>query len=309
MRRFYRALSALGSPRAQWALGGRRARPAVDGRGGPAVVPRGRRPGRRAAADVRARAGRMGGLPVLRRGLPRQRRLPEDRADPLGPHRRRLGRDRRGVLRADHRARLAVGPPGLGHLVDLGPKADHDRVLLLIYAGYLSLRKVADSPARRARWSAVVGVVGFIDVPIVHMSVVWWRSLHQQATVLRPGHARPSPAACWRPCSLAFVVFSLAYGYLMAVRHAGRTAGGPGALPVSSLSTPRARRPQPAGPRSPRPATPATVRRPQCMTSPTWRRGMRRPGGGRRLPLAPRGPDCGGPATCTQPRRPGAGRR
>ena len=105
----------------------------------------------------------------------------------LGPGRGVVGRDRRDLLRADDRARLAVGAPGLGHLVDLGPAADDDRVLLLIYVGYLSLRRVADSPTRRARWSAVVGVVGFVDVPIVHMSVVWWRSLHQQATVLRPG--------------------------------------------------------------------------------------------------------------------------
>ena len=103
--------------------------------------------------------------------------------------------------------------------------------MLLIYAGYLSLRRVADSPARRARWSAVVGVVGFIDVPIVHMSVVWWRSLHQEATVLRPG--TPTIAGSMlATLLLAFLVFSVAYGYLMAVRLRVGRLEERGAVPV-----------------------------------------------------------------------------
>jgi heme exporter protein C len=88
----------------------------------------------------------------------------------------------------------------------------------------------------------VVGVVGFIDVPIVHMSVVWWRSLHQQATVLRPG--TPTIAGSMlATLLLAFLVFSVAYGYLMAVRLRVGRLEERGAVPVSA---PRARRPQPA---------------------------------------------------------------
>ncbi|HEY7173897.1 MAG TPA: hypothetical protein VH442_03180, partial [Micromonosporaceae bacterium] len=94
------------------------------------------------------------------------------------------------------------------------------------------------------RWSAVVGVVGFIDVPIVHMSVVWWRSLHQQATVLRPG-APTIAGSMLATLLLAFVAFSLAYGYLMAVRMRVGRLEDRSALPVSELSTPRARRPRP----------------------------------------------------------------
>jgi len=118
-------------------------------------------------------------------------------------------------------------------------------VLLLIYVGYLSLRKVADSPARRAKWAAVVGIVGFIDVPIVHQSVVWWRSLHQQATVLRLG--APTVAGSMLATLLfAFVAFSLAYGYLMAVRMRVGRLEDRSAVPVSSRPAPRARRPRPA---------------------------------------------------------------
>ena len=109
------------------------------------------------------------------------------------------------------------GRPVWGAWWTWDPRLTTTAVLLLVYVGYLSLRQVADSPSRRARWSAVVGVVGFLDVPIVHMSVVWWRSLHQEATVLRPG-AHTMAGSMLAALLLATVAFSTAYAYLMAVR-------------------------------------------------------------------------------------------
>ena len=52
-------------------------------------------------------------------------------------------------------------------------------VLFLIFVGYLALRAFVDDTDQRARWSAAVGVIGAINVPIVYMSVTWWRTLHQ----------------------------------------------------------------------------------------------------------------------------------
>jgi heme exporter protein C len=52
-------------------------------------------------------------------------------------------------------------------------------VLFLIFVGYLALRAFVDDPHRKARWSAAVGAIGAINVPIVYMSVKWWRTLHQ----------------------------------------------------------------------------------------------------------------------------------
>jgi heme exporter protein C len=52
-------------------------------------------------------------------------------------------------------------------------------VLFLILAGYLALRALIDDRDRRAQWSAVVGILGAINVPIVYMSVRWWRTIHQ----------------------------------------------------------------------------------------------------------------------------------
>jgi heme exporter protein C len=52
-------------------------------------------------------------------------------------------------------------------------------VLFLIFVGYLALRSFVDDASQRARWSAAVGAIGAINVPIVYMSVKWWRTLHQ----------------------------------------------------------------------------------------------------------------------------------
>lgn len=52
-------------------------------------------------------------------------------------------------------------------------------VLFLIFVGYLALRSFVEDPQRRGQWSAAVGILGAINVPIVWMSVKWWRTLHQ----------------------------------------------------------------------------------------------------------------------------------
>jgi heme exporter protein C len=52
-------------------------------------------------------------------------------------------------------------------------------VLFLIFVGYLALRAFVDDAEQRARWSAAVGAIGAINVPLVYMSVKWWRTLHQ----------------------------------------------------------------------------------------------------------------------------------
>ena len=51
-------------------------------------------------------------------------------------------------------------------------------VLWIIYAGYLLVRRLAEPGRQSARLAAVVGIFGFIDVPVVHFSVTWWRTQH-----------------------------------------------------------------------------------------------------------------------------------
>ena len=109
------------------------------------------------------------------------------------------------------------GKPVWGTWWTWDPRLTTTAMLLLIYIGYLAVRRITDNPSRRARWSAVIGVVRFVDVPIVHLSVVWWRSLHQQSTVLRLGGPQIEG---WMLTALLVAVgaFTVVYAYLMAVR-------------------------------------------------------------------------------------------
>ena len=58
-------------------------------------------------------------------------------------------------------------------------------VLWIIYAGYLLVRQLAEPGRQAARIGAVVGIFGFIDVPIVYFSVSWWRTLHPGSVIVR----------------------------------------------------------------------------------------------------------------------------
>jgi heme exporter protein C len=64
-------------------------------------------------------------------------------------------------------------------------------ILFVIYIGYLMLRSFVEEPDRRARLAALVGIVGFIDVPIIYMSVLWFRTLHQPPSIQRGGASMP----------------------------------------------------------------------------------------------------------------------
>jgi heme exporter protein C len=64
-------------------------------------------------------------------------------------------------------------------------------LLFVIYVGYLMLRSFVEESERRARLAALVGIVGFIDVPIIYMSVLWFRTLHQPPSIQRGGASMP----------------------------------------------------------------------------------------------------------------------
>jgi heme exporter protein C len=96
------------------------------------------------------------------------------------------------------------------------PRLTTTAVLLLVYVGYLAVRRLTDDPRRRATWSAAVGIVGFIDVPIVHLSVEWWRSLHQAPAVARVA-PRMSPIMAWT-LVLAVLAFTVLYAFLLVLR-------------------------------------------------------------------------------------------
>jgi heme exporter protein C len=92
-------------------------------------------------------------------------------------------------------------------------------VLFFLYLGYLALRRVPAEPAVRAKRSAIAALAAFVDVPVVHFSVVWWRTLHQQATVFNP-ELNPTIEGTMAWALLSGVVaFTLVFLYLLERRY------------------------------------------------------------------------------------------
>lgn len=66
-------------------------------------------------------------------------------------------------------------------------------LLFLIYGGYLLARSIsAQNDEQAARYAAVFAIVGFLDIPLIHMSTRWWRTLHPDPIVVRPRPALPA---------------------------------------------------------------------------------------------------------------------
>ena len=68
--------------------------------------------------------------------------------------------------------------PTWGTWWDWDPRLTTTLILWLVYVSYAMLRSMVENPAKRASLAAVVGILGFIDVPVVFMSIRWWRTIH-----------------------------------------------------------------------------------------------------------------------------------
>jgi heme exporter protein C len=93
-------------------------------------------------------------------------------------------------------------------------------ILLLIFIGYLMLRALIEDETRAASAAAILGIIGFLDIPLIHMSVYWWRTLHQPPSILRPDKA---PWENIHPelltaLAINLVAFLLLYFYLLSLR-------------------------------------------------------------------------------------------
>ena len=163
------------------------------------------RPGQRPADPARAR--RADRVPGLRAVSPRQRRLPGDARGALGPARRPA-------------AELACSSPGsrscsgsIWGKPTWGMWWTWDARLTSTTASCSSSTSAtcccgpwSTSRSGALGYAAVVGILGAVNIPIVHFSVKWWRALHQPSTILGP---EPSPiAGDHQPRSPSMAVFS-----------------------------------------------------------------------------------------------------
>lgn len=92
-------------------------------------------------------------------------------------------------------------------------------LLFLLFLGYLAFRRLPAAPEVRAKRAAILGIVAFIDVPIVHMSVEWWRTLHQKPTILTPDLDPKIDGLMLFTLFVGVVAFTLVYCWLMLHKH------------------------------------------------------------------------------------------
>jgi heme exporter protein C len=92
-------------------------------------------------------------------------------------------------------------------------------LLLVLFLGYMALRRVPADAEVRAKRCAVAALVAFVDVPIVHFSVVWWQTLHQGATVLNADLSPTIHGSMAWTLLLGFVAMTLVFVWMVAVRY------------------------------------------------------------------------------------------
>jgi heme exporter protein C len=86
-------------------------------------------------------------------------------------------------------------------------------ILLFLYLGYIALRAAIDDPRRADRASALLALVGVVNVPIIYFSVKWWNTLHQGATI----SATAAPKMAHTMLAAMLIMMLAAWFYAIAV--------------------------------------------------------------------------------------------
>ncbi|MBT8077561.1 MAG: heme ABC transporter permease [Gammaproteobacteria bacterium] len=97
------------------------------------------------------------------------------------------------------------------------PRLTSELILLFLYIGYIALRNSIDDLAKADKASAVLAMVGAVNVPIIHYSVEWWSSLHQGPTLIRKGGPAIVGDMLWPLLAMIFG-FTFVFGALVLSR-------------------------------------------------------------------------------------------
>ncbi|HET6348168.1 MAG TPA: cytochrome c biogenesis protein CcsA [Candidatus Krumholzibacteria bacterium] len=95
-------------------------------------------------------------------------------------------------------------------------------VLWLIYVGYLMLRRYIDAAERRATLAAIVGIAGFVDVPLVYFAIRWWRTQHPAPVLMGGKDSGLDPrmaTTLWVSTAAYLLLFTVLYRRRLAVEN------------------------------------------------------------------------------------------
>jgi len=102
------------------------------------------------------------------------------------------------------------------------PRLTSVAVMIAIYVGYFLVRQAIEDPEMRAKAAAAVAILGVINIPITYMSVYWWRSIHQTATIDVINRKTHMPPEMLIPLLVNLVAFSVLYVAFLRIK--GRIA-------------------------------------------------------------------------------------
>jgi len=91
-------------------------------------------------------------------------------------------------------------------------------ILFLLYLSYLALRAAIEDEQKASRAAAILALVGCVNLPIIHWSVVWWNSLHQGSSTFGAAEGDRLPAVYLIPLLLMTLGYMAAFGSLWLVR-------------------------------------------------------------------------------------------
>ena len=95
------------------------------------------------------------------------------------------------------------------------PRLTTTAFLFVTYVGYLAVRDLGDSHHQRAKRSGVIALLAVLEIPLVHFSVVLWRSLHQEASVLQPSGDVTMDGLMLFSLLFGVVVFTLLFTWMV----------------------------------------------------------------------------------------------
>lgn len=98
------------------------------------------------------------------------------------------------------------------------PRLTLTLILWFIYLGYFMLRGAAENPERGKRFGAVLAIIGVVDIPLIHISVNWFRSQHPEAVVLRPDGPQAAPEIV-QTLLVSLLAFTLTFFALLLFRY------------------------------------------------------------------------------------------
>ncbi|MBL8270197.1 heme ABC transporter permease [Steroidobacter sp.] len=112
------------------------------------------------------------------------------------------------------------GKPMWGTWWEWDPRLTSELILLFLYLGYMALRASFDDTQRADRASAILAIVGVVNVPIVKYSVVWWNSLHQGPSISKLAAPSIEGSMLW-PLLVMLLAFALYFGAVLCDRLRG----------------------------------------------------------------------------------------